>query len=149
MFSCQLMNLCHESGIRRNFICFLHTSSQCTFVTVGLVLLEANIFLCFLIVVCEVSSPLIIYTAFLWALPSSAVSFLRLSNQKHVQHSRWDSTTDLYHGITIVSALFTILCLILQNIMSAFFTTAQHWAEVLNEFSTVIPDYFQKFIQLI
>lgn len=149
MFSCQLMNLCHESGIRRNFICFLHTSSQCTFLTVGLVLSEANIFLCFLIVVCEVSSPLIIYTAFLWALPSSAVSFLRLSNQKHVQHSRWDSTTDLYHGITIVSALFTILCLILQNIMSAFFTTAQHWAEVLNEFSTVIPDYFQKFIQLI
>lgn len=149
MFSCQLMNLCHESGIRRNFICFLHTSSQCTFLTVGLVLSEANIFLCFLIVVCEVSSPLIIYTAFLWALPSSAVSFLRLSNQKHVQHSRWDSATDLYHGITIVSALFTILCLILQNIMSAFFTTAQHWAEVLNEFSTVIPDYFQKFIQLI
>lgn len=151
MFSCQLMTLflCHESGIRRTYICFLHTSSQCTFVIVGLLLTEANIFLSFLIIVCEVSSPLIICIAFLWTLPSSAVSLLRLGNQKHVQHSRWDSTTDLYHSITILSALFTVLCLILQNIMSAFFTTAQHWAEVFNEFSTVIPDYFQKFIQLI
>lgn len=149
MFSCQLITLflCHESGVRKNFIYFLHTSSQCTFVIVGLVFSEDSIF--FILSVCEVSSSLIMYTAFLWTLPSSAISFLRLGNQKHVQHSRWDSTTDLYHGITILSALFTILCLILQNIMSAFFTTAQHWAEVLNEFSTVIPDYFQKFVQLI
>lgn len=120
-----------------------------SFVIVGLVLSDDNIILFFLTIVCELSSPLIIYTAFLRTLPCSAVSFLRLGNQEHVQHSRWDSTTDLYHGSTILTALFTILCLILQNIMSAFFTTAQHWAEVLNEFSTVIPDYFQKFIQLI
>ena len=80
----------------------------------------SNFFSSFLIIVYEVSSPLIICVAFLWILPSSAVSFLRLGNQKHIQHSRWDSTTDLYHGITILSVLFTILFLILQNIMSAF-----------------------------
>lgn len=74
----------------------------------------------FVIIAFEVSSPLIICIAFLWILTSSAVSFSRLGNQKHMQHSRWDSTADLYHGITILSVLFTILFLILQNIMSAF-----------------------------
>lgn len=59
-----------------------------SFVIVGLVLSEDNIFLFFLTIVCEVSSPLIIYTAFLRTLPHSAVSFLRLGNQEHVQHSR-------------------------------------------------------------
>lgn len=104
----------------------------------------------FLIIVCESASPLIIYIAFLWVLSSSAVAFLRLGNPKHIQHSRWNSTTDLYHGITILSVLFTIQCLILQNIMSAFFfTTAQHWAEIFNEFSAVIPDYFHMLTQLI
>lgn len=113
--------LCHEAGRTKTFICFLPTSSQCTFVIDCLLLSEAKwFFSSFLIIVYEVSSPLIICMAFLWILPSSAVSFLRLGNQKHIQHSRWDSTTDLYHGITILSVLFTILFLILQNIMSAF-----------------------------